>query len=178
MKWPKANEYTKYLGHGLLWTSKNVPSARRFNDFDFEIVLARRRGANFGDFNSQKCSDHAILARFWLPNRSRAQAWCKFCRLELPKVLGARQCLTISTSKSLSRAGVVQIFPHLEQPNLRTRPFLAPDFPRLATKLWKNTAFGAIPTRQTSLLYHICAITSLGWQIFSNNSQYSRKLDS
>ena len=30
-----------------------------FNDFDFQIVLARRRGANFGDFNFQKCSDHA-----------------------------------------------------------------------------------------------------------------------
>ena len=30
----------------------------------------------------------------------------------------------------------------------------------------------------TSLLYHICAITSLDWQIFSSNFQYSRKLDS
>ena len=30
----------------------------------------------------------------------------------------------------------------------------------------------------TSQLYHICAITSLCWQIFSGNSQYRRKLDS
>ena len=29
----------------------------------------------------------------------------------------------------------------------------------------------------TSQLYQICAITSLGWQIFRGNSQYSRKLD-
>ena len=38
------------------WTSKSGPSTWCFNDFDFQIVLARRRGANFGDFNFQKCS--------------------------------------------------------------------------------------------------------------------------
>ena len=38
-----------------------------------------------------------------------AQAWCKFCRLQLPKVLRRRQFLTILTSKAFSRAGVVQI---------------------------------------------------------------------
>ena len=46
---------------------------------------------------------------FFRINRSRAQAWCKFCRCQLPKVLRACQFLTISTSKSLSRAGVAQI---------------------------------------------------------------------
>ena len=40
-------------------TSKSAPTPSVFNDFDFQIVLARRRGANFGDFNFQKCSDHA-----------------------------------------------------------------------------------------------------------------------
>ena len=40
-----------------LWTSKNVPSTWCFNDFDFQIVLARRRGANFADFNFQNCSE-------------------------------------------------------------------------------------------------------------------------
>ena len=38
-------------------TSKSGPSTWCFNDFDFQIVVARRRGANFGDFNFQKCSD-------------------------------------------------------------------------------------------------------------------------
>ena len=42
-----------------LWTSKNVPSTWCFNDFDFRIVLARRRGANFADSNFQKCSEGA-----------------------------------------------------------------------------------------------------------------------
>ena len=37
-------------------TSKSAPNLSVFNDFDFQIVLARRRGANFGDFNFQKCS--------------------------------------------------------------------------------------------------------------------------
>ena len=40
-----------------LWTSKSGPSTWCFNDFDFQIVLARRRGANFADFNFQKCSE-------------------------------------------------------------------------------------------------------------------------
>ena len=37
-------------------TSKSAPNLSVFNDFDFQIVLARRRGANFGDFNFRKCS--------------------------------------------------------------------------------------------------------------------------
>ena len=38
-------------------TSKSAPNLSVFNDFDFQLVLARRRGANLGDFNFQKCSD-------------------------------------------------------------------------------------------------------------------------
>ena len=38
-------------------TSKSGPTPPVFNDFDFQIVLARRRGANFSDFNFQKCPD-------------------------------------------------------------------------------------------------------------------------
>ena len=40
-------------------TSKSAPRLPVFNDFDFEIGLVRRRGANFGDFNFQKCSETA-----------------------------------------------------------------------------------------------------------------------
>ena len=90
-------------------TSKSAPNPSSFNDFDFQIALARRRGANFVDVNFQKCSGPANFWRFRLPNRFRAQAWCKFCRDQLPKVLRTHGVLTISASKSLSRAGVVQI---------------------------------------------------------------------
>ena len=38
-------------------TSKSGPRPWCFNDFDFQIVLPRRRGANFSDFNFQKCSE-------------------------------------------------------------------------------------------------------------------------
>ena len=38
-------------------TSKSAPRLSVFNDSDFQIVLARRRGSNFGDFNFQKCSE-------------------------------------------------------------------------------------------------------------------------
>ena len=37
-------------------TSKNVPGIQVLNDFDFQIVLARRRGANFAKLNFQKRS--------------------------------------------------------------------------------------------------------------------------
>ena len=62
-------------------TSKSAPRLSVFNDFDFQIVLARRRGANFAKLNFQKCSEPLSFQRFWLPNRARAQAWCKFCRI-------------------------------------------------------------------------------------------------
>ena len=39
------------------WTSKNVPRPWCFNDFGFQIVVPRRRGANLGDFNFQKSSE-------------------------------------------------------------------------------------------------------------------------
>ena len=58
-----------------LSTSKNAPRPSVFNDFDFQIVLARRRGANFAKLN-----------------------FFRTCHV-----------LTILTSKSLSRAGVVRI---------------------------------------------------------------------
>ena len=138
-------------------TFKRVPNLSVFNDFGFQIVLSRRRGANFGDFNFQNRPCH-----FDFQICSRAQARCKFWRLQLPKVLRTSQFLMLLTFKSLSRAGVVQILPHLQQPILRTRPFLGADFPRQRghKTIWKNTAFRAIPTRQT-LTSHISAVSHL-----------------
>ena len=152
-----------------------------FNDFDFQIVLARRRGANFGDFNFQKCSGH-FFSRFWLPNRSRAQAWCKFWRLQFPKVLRTSQALTILTSKSFSRAGganfTTSSAPDAPHPPVLRSWLSQPAKPQNYGKTEHFAHF--LPAKSsclTSLLYHICAITSL-WQIFSINFQYSRKLDS
>ena len=44
-------------------SKKSAPKPSSFNDFDFK-----------------KRSEPASFWRFWLPNRSRAQAWCKFCQ--------------------------------------------------------------------------------------------------
>ena len=68
-------------------TSKSAPGLPVFNDFDFQIALARRRGANFVD------------------------------------ILGSRS---------------------FAPPRFSDLPLRAFE----ATKLWKNTAFRAIPTRQ------------------------------
>ena len=61
---------------------------------------------------------------FFCRNRSRAQVWCKFCEAQLPKVLRTCQFLTILTSESLSRAGVVQILRSSTPKVLRTCQFL------------------------------------------------------
>ena len=42
-----------------LWTSKNAPRPSVFNDFDFQIALARRRGV---ELNFQKCCRHAACS--------------------------------------------------------------------------------------------------------------------
>ena len=142
-----------------LSTSKNVPSTWCFNDFDFQIALARRRGANFAKLNFKKRSEPTVFSRFWLPNRSRAQAWCKFCRDQLPKVLRHRQFLTILTSKSLSRAGVVQILSTSWPPDpphhLAFRSYLCePSKPR---NYGKTQHFAQFLPAKTSLLWkHRC----------------------
>ena len=38
------------------WWLKSAPSTWCFNDFDFQIALARRRGANFGDILGSRSS--------------------------------------------------------------------------------------------------------------------------
>ena len=39
--------------------SKSAPNLSVFNNFDFQIALARGRSANFVDINFQKCSRYA-----------------------------------------------------------------------------------------------------------------------
>ena len=60
--------------------------------------------------STSKSAPNMQRGAFFRKNRSRAQAWCKFCRCQLPKVLRTHGVLTILTSESLSRAGVVQIW--------------------------------------------------------------------
>ena len=162
--------------------SKSRPNLSVFNDFDFQIALTRKRGANFADFNFQKCSDAVSFFRFWLPNHSRAQAWCKFSGLQLPKVLQSCHFLTIltskscwragvvqilrtstskSTSKSLSRAGVVQILSHLGPQILRARPFLGPDFSsRRSHKTMEKHSISRTSYPPNPHVSHLCYITS------------------
>ena len=102
-------------------TSKSAPTLSVLNDFDFQIVLARRRGANFAASSAADPPRPPVL-RSWLSQPAKPQNY-----------------------------GKTQHFAHF--------------LPAKSSCL-------------TSLLYHICAITSLGWQIFSSNFQYSRKLDS
>ena len=45
-------------------TSKSAPGMPVFNDFDFQIVLARRRGANFVDVNFQNAPGMPVFNDF------------------------------------------------------------------------------------------------------------------
>ena len=45
-------------------TAKSAPNMPVFNDFDFRIALARRRGANFVDVNFQKCPNMPVFNDF------------------------------------------------------------------------------------------------------------------
>ena len=145
-----------------LWTSKNVPRPSVFNEFDFQIALARRRDANFAELNFQKCSEHAAwclffvkialarrrganfvginfqkcsepasFLRFWLPNRSRAQAWCKFCR-------------------------------HPGQPILRTTSLFGPTFANLRShETTEKHSISRNSYPPESLMSHVCAVKHL-----------------
>ena len=103
----------------------------------------------------------------YLPNRSGATAWCKICGAELPKVLRACQFLTILTSKSLWRHSVVRLLSTSLAADPAQFPFFGTDCASQrseATKLWKNTAFRAIPTRQKTLMSHISTVKHLCYE--------------
>ena len=164
-------------------TSKSAPNPRCFNDFDFRIALARRRGTNFAKLHLQKCSEPTVFWRFWLPNPSRAQAWCKFCRAQLRKVLPHRQFLTILTSESLSRAGVVQILSTSwavdPSHHLAFRTYLCE--PSKPQNHGKTQRFAQSLPAKISHISHLCCKTSLLSNIDAarptGNFQYSRKLE-
>ena len=66
-------------------TSKNVPRPSGFNDFDFQIVLARRCGANFGKLNFQKCSEHAAWCLFFVKIALARRRGANFPKLNFQK---------------------------------------------------------------------------------------------
>ena len=68
-----------------LWTSKNVPRPSVFNDFDFQIALARRRGANFVEINFQKCSEHAAWCLFFVKIALAHRRGANFVELNFQK---------------------------------------------------------------------------------------------
>ena len=165
-------------------TSKSAPTPSVFNDFDFRIVLARRRGAYFADFNFQKCS--------------RTVSFLTILTSESFWRAGVVQILATSTSKSARHLSVFNDFDfRIALARRRGANFVTswatdpPHPPVLRTWLFESAKpqnYGKtqhfahfLPAKSsclTSLLYHICAIASLDWQIFSSNFQYSRKLDS
>ena len=96
-------------------TSKRAPNLPVFNEFNFQIALARRRGANFVDILGSRCS---------------------------------------------------------APPRFSDLTFRAAE----ATKLWKNTAFRAIPTRQNRSCVAV-VLLNIHAARPSGNFQYSRKLE-
>ena len=167
-------------------TSKSAPGLPVFNDFDFRIALARRRGAIFAKLNFEKCSGSARFYRFWLPNRSRAQAWCKFCRAQLPKVLPACQLLTsfndFDFQIALARrrgANFVDILGSRSSATPVFRTYLCEPLKR--QNYGKTQHFAQFLPAKISQISHLCCKTSLLSNIDAarptGNFQYSRKLE-
>ena len=76
-------------------------------------------------------------------------------------MLSHPQFLTLLTSKSLSRAGVVQILSHLGPQILRTRPFLGPDFSsRRSHKTMEKHSISRTSYPPNPHVSHLCFITS------------------
>ena len=71
-----------------LSTSKNVPGPWCFNDFDFQIALARRRGANFTKLNFQKCSEHAAWCPFFVKIALTRRRGANFVDINFQKCSG------------------------------------------------------------------------------------------
>ena len=123
-------------------TAKSVPGMPVFNDFGFQIALARRR--------------------------------CKFCRCQLPKVAPACQFLTILTSKSLSRAGVVQILSTSWTADPSQLPFFGPTFASLRSD--KTMEKHSI-SRNSYPPKHLCCQNIDAGRATGNFQYYSRKLE-
>ena len=58
------------------WTSNNAPAPSAFNDFDFQIALARRRCANFCDSLAAD-PPHPSVLRSWLSQPAKPQNYGK-----------------------------------------------------------------------------------------------------
>ena len=108
---------------------------------------------------------------------SRTQAWGKFCRVQLPKVLrpyhffSRLQFLTILTSKSLPRAGAVPILSHLGQQSLRARPFLGADFPtQRSHKTMEKHSISRKAYPPNPHVTHLCCITSARSHLLADRS--------
>ena len=59
-------------------TSKSAPNLTRFVHFHFEMYFTPQRRAIFAHQNFKKCSDHAVLCKFWLQNVFFATPACNF----------------------------------------------------------------------------------------------------
>ena len=159
------------------------------NVFDVQIALSLQHGTNFADLSFQKiptvlwgCQSFSILTSEALPRHSVVQILRTWTPKSAPR-LPLFNDFDFQTAFAPQRgANFGDILGGRSSAPAR---FLGADFPsrRSPQNCGNNTAFRANPTRQnplisTSHLYHICAITSLCWQILGGNSHYSWKLDS
>ena len=163
-----------------------------FNDFGAQIVLARRRGANFAELNFQKCSEHAACPKVLrtcqfltiMASESLSRAGLvQILRSSTSKSVRTCQFLTILTSKSLSCAGVVRILSTSwaadPSRHLAFRTYLCePSKPR---NYGKTQHFAQFLPAKISHVSHLCCKTSLLSNIdaarSTGNFQYSRKLE-
>ena len=165
------------------WTSKVAQDLGALTVLTSK-TLSRRSVVQILQSWTSKSRPNLCFERFWLRNRSRATAWCKFLRAWTSKsgpTMPVFSDFDFRIALSPQRgANCGDIFGSRPSAPARFISWLSePSTPQNYGKTQHFVQF--LPAKpsssQTSQLYHIRAITSLGWQIFSGNSQYSRKLD-
>ena len=130
------------------------------------MCFAPHRHALFRHLNFQKCCEPISFWHFWLRNVLRATTACTFSTSQLPKVLRARQLLTLLTSKCASRHNGVQFFISHLASWLGTRRFSEPTFrPSGATNHWKNTVFCDFPTFSRICIFFLLTLSLLRFSL-------------
>ena len=99
-----------------------------------------------------------FLFKFLTSKSLSRQAWCQFCRAQLPKVLRTHDVLTILTSKSFSRSGVAQILSTSWAADPPQLPLFGPTFPspRSQETMEKHSI-----SRNSYPPKHLCCQTSM-----------------
>ena len=143
-------------------TSKRAPKPSIFKNFDFQIVLAPERGANFAKLNFQKCSEPKCFHDFEFQIALAPWRDADFAELNFQKCsehAGRRRFVRRNRSRATAWCKFRR---HLAQPSLRTTSLFGADFASLrGHRTMEKHGVSCKPYPPKSLTLRICAVKRL-----------------